>query len=65
MDDVTLARAVHVLTIVHWIGGMAFVTLVILPMARRAADPSRAWGFSKRSSSAFPRRSGSRCRWRA
>lgn len=39
MDDVTLARAVHVLTIVHWIGGMAFVTLVILPVARRAVDP--------------------------
>lgn len=39
MDDVTLARAVHVLTIVHWIGGMAFVTLVVLPVARHAADP--------------------------
>lgn len=39
MDDVTLARAVHVLSIVHWIGGMAFVTMVILPVARRAADP--------------------------
>ena len=38
MDDVTLARAVHVLSIVHWIGGMAFVTLVVLPLARRAAD---------------------------
>lgn len=38
MDDVTLARAVHVLTIVHWIGGMAFVTLVALPVARRLAD---------------------------
>lgn len=39
MDDVTLARAVHVLSIVHWIGGMAFVTLVVLPVARRAVDP--------------------------
>jgi uncharacterized membrane protein len=38
MDDVTLARAVHVLSIIHWIGGMAFVTLVVLPLARRAAD---------------------------
>lgn len=38
MDDVTLARAVHVLSVVHWIGGMAFVTLVVLPVARRAAD---------------------------
>jgi uncharacterized membrane protein len=41
MDDVTLARAVHVLSIVHWIGGMAFVTLVILPVARRAIDPHK------------------------
>jgi len=39
MDDVTLARALHVLAILHWIGGMAFVTLVVLPLARRAADP--------------------------
>ena len=39
MDDVTLARAVHVLSVVHWIGGMAFVTLVILPLARGASDP--------------------------
>jgi uncharacterized membrane protein len=39
MDDVTLARAVHLLSIVHWIGGVAFVTLVVLPVARRAANP--------------------------
>jgi uncharacterized membrane protein len=38
MDDVTLARAIHVLSIVHWIGGLAFVTLVVLPMARRSVD---------------------------
>lgn len=41
MDDVTLARAVHVLAIVHWIGGMAFATLVVLPLARHAADPHK------------------------
>jgi uncharacterized membrane protein len=39
MDDVTLARAAHVLSIVHWIGGVAFVTLVVLPVARRSVDP--------------------------
>ncbi len=39
MDDVTLARAVHVLAVIHWIGGMAFVTLVVVPVARRAVDP--------------------------
>ncbi|MDF2114044.1 hypothetical protein PY365_00540 [Roseiarcaceae bacterium H3SJ34-1] len=34
MDDVTLARALHVLAVIHWIGGLAFVTLIILPLAR-------------------------------
>jgi uncharacterized membrane protein len=31
MDDVTLARAVHVLAVIHWMGGVAFVTAVVLP----------------------------------
>ena len=31
MDDLALARALHVLAIVHWIGGLAFVTMVVLP----------------------------------
>ena len=36
MGDVTVARAIHVLSIVHWIGGLAFVTLVVLPLCRHA-----------------------------
>jgi uncharacterized membrane protein len=35
LDDVTIARAVHVLSIVLWIGGVSFVTTVILPAVRR------------------------------
>jgi uncharacterized membrane protein len=31
IDWPTIARAVHVLAIVHWIGGLVFVTLVMLP----------------------------------
>lgn len=31
MDLNMLARAVHVLGVVHWIGGVAMVTLVLLP----------------------------------
>ena len=31
IDWPALARAVHVLSVVHWIGGLAFVTFVILP----------------------------------
>lgn len=42
MDDVTIARALHVLSIVHWIGGVSFVTLVILPLARRRAGMAGA-----------------------
>lgn len=40
MDDLTLARALHVVAIMHWIGGVAFVTLVLLPAVRRFAAPA-------------------------
>ena len=36
MDDITIARAVHVLAVVHWIGGLSFVTAVILPIRDKA-----------------------------
>jgi uncharacterized membrane protein len=39
MDDVTLARAIHVLAVVLWIGGVAFVTTVLLPAVRRCKSP--------------------------
>jgi len=29
MEDVTIARALHVLALTHWIGGVALVTAVI------------------------------------
>jgi len=35
MDDLVIARALHVIAIVVWFGGVAFVTLVLLPLARR------------------------------
>ena len=35
MDDMAVARALHVLAVVWWIGGVAMVTTVILPHARR------------------------------
>jgi len=41
MDDVdvfVLARAVHVLGVVLWIGGVAFVTLILLPALKTMAD---------------------------
>lgn len=42
MDDLAIARALHVLAIVHWIGGVAMVTLVLLPgLARAVPGPER------------------------
>ena len=34
MDDVAVARALHVLAVVIWIGGVAMVTTVVLPAVR-------------------------------
>jgi len=41
MDDVTLARALHVLAVVHWIGGVSMVTAVILPAVRDRVEASQ------------------------
>lgn len=38
MDDVAAARALHVLGVVLWIGGVAMVTTVLLPAVRRLED---------------------------
>jgi len=35
MDDVAIARALHVVSVVLWIGGVGFVTTVLLPAVRR------------------------------
>jgi uncharacterized membrane protein len=35
MDDVVIARALHVLAVVIWIGGVAMATTVMLPAVRR------------------------------
>ncbi len=35
MDKLTIARALHVLGVILWIGGVAMVTTVLLPAVRR------------------------------
>jgi uncharacterized membrane protein len=35
MDDVVIARAFHVIAVVIWIGGVAMVTMALLPAVRR------------------------------
>jgi len=44
IDWLAVARAVHVVAIVHWIGGLLFFTLVILPSLLETEAPRRlAW----------------------
>lgn len=45
MDDLAIARALHVLAVVVWIGGVAMVTSVILPAVRRMAKPEERIAF--------------------
>jgi uncharacterized membrane protein len=42
MNDFVVARALHVLALVHWIGGVAMVTTIVLPHARALADAQAA-----------------------
>jgi uncharacterized membrane protein len=59
IDDIELARALHVLFVVHWIGGVGFVTLVALPLARASADASQGWALFERMENRF----ASQVRW--
>lgn len=38
LDDVVIARALHVLAVVHWIGGVSMITIVTLPAVARSLD---------------------------
>ena len=37
MNELSIARAIHILSIVIWIGGVAFVTIVLIPILRSSA----------------------------
>ena len=39
MNELAIARALHVLAVILWIGGVAFVTTVLLPAVRRLKAP--------------------------
>jgi uncharacterized membrane protein len=41
-DYFAIARALHVLALVHWIGGVTMVTTIVLPRARAMADAHAA-----------------------
>ena len=48
MRDATVARVLHVLGVVLWIGGVAFVTTVLLPSVRRVQAPEERVAFFER-----------------
>ena len=39
-DDLTLARVVHVVAVTGWIGGVWFVTFVVMPAITRSEPPA-------------------------
>ena len=39
IDDLNIARVVHVASVVGWIGGVWFVTFVVMPALRRSEPP--------------------------
>ena len=59
LDDIELARALHVLFITHWIGGVAFITLVALPLARARQDAQEGWALFE----TIERRFSAQVRW--
>lgn len=46
MDDFVLARVLHVLGVVLWIGGVAMVTSTLLPVIARMPPVLTGWIFS-------------------
>lgn len=40
MDDFTLARVLHIAAIIGWIGGVWFVTFVVMPAIARSEPPA-------------------------
>ena len=40
MDDLVLARAIHVIAVLFWIGGVGFVTWAVMPALRASERPA-------------------------
>lgn len=53
MDELTLARALHVVAIVIWIGGVAMVTMVLLPAVRKFKSAAERLAFFEAVESRF------------
>ena len=48
MNDIAFAVAIHLAAIVWWIGGVAMVTTVLLPAARKMDDPGAGLAMFRR-----------------
>jgi uncharacterized membrane protein len=55
MDDVTIARALEVVSVVTWIGGVGFVTKVLLPAVRCLKSPKERMELFDQIERRFPR----------
>lgn len=44
-DEAAIARALHIVGVVLWIGGVGFVTTVLLPSVRRMKNPAERVAF--------------------
>lgn len=55
MNEYALARALHVLGVVLWIGGVAMVTTVLLPAVRRFKSPEERVAFFEQVEGRFAR----------
>lgn len=55
MKDLALARALHVLSVVIWIGGVAMVTTVLLPFIRTLPDSENPVAYFERIERRFAR----------
>jgi uncharacterized membrane protein len=53
IDPAIVARALHVFGVVLWIGGVAFVTTVLLPSVRRLKTPEERVQFFERIEARF------------
>lgn len=53
MNEFAIARALHVVAVVAWIGGVSFVTTILLPAVAREVEPARRVAFFERVESRF------------
>jgi uncharacterized membrane protein len=55
MDGAIIARVLHVVGVVLWIGGVAFVTAVLLPAVKRLREPAERIAFFEKMEAGFAR----------